>query len=523
MKRNIRSVVTFGGLLAFATVIIAGNFSVAYGQLPDSMKDKVQLLSGLPSHLAAQQLGIDTIQGKPADPSASGPPGNAEAPKLRDVAIAATSANENETNVVANPVDKKFLVASSHRYPPFPVRCVVYASSDGGKSWTSGVALTQLVSTHSCSDPVLAYAPDGSRVYAAYMDIFSTFTILVSHSDDNGISWSSPVIALLGTGTFVYDKPWIATHSFDPSQSAFVYVTATRFSLVGTPDHIAFSRSTDKGLTFNSTTPTLFDSALFPIVVQGSHPAAGPGSDVLVAWYNSGPDGWLVGGFEIRTAHSPDHGATFDPIVIAAADSFELPFFLGPFCFYHRWWGGMFPSTAADGKGAIHITYTHSPISQGPFPGCSSPSNESGDIRYITSEAAPYTSWSPPITVNDDGLVRAQGYPAIAAEEDGTVWVSFEDHRLSPSVPTAFPSSSNLFYDNFVARKVPGHNYFFDNLRASDTSSISQFIFIGDYTGIAAIPTTSYAVWTDRRNRTNIFDANNDVFGSRIIAGGGTP
>jgi hypothetical protein len=120
-------------------------------------------------------------------------------------------------------------------------------------------------------------------------------------------------------------------------------------------------------------------------------------------------------------------------------------------------------------------------------------------------------------------LERAQGYPAIAARDNGTVWLSWEDHRLSPTVPTAFPNSSNLYYDNFVARKVPGQESFFTNLRASDTSSISQFIFIGDYTGIATNSTTEYAVWTDRRNRTNIFDSNNDVFGSRIIPGGAAP
>jgi hypothetical protein len=487
------------------------------------MADKVERLSGLPSHLAAQQLGINSIQGKPVDLSPSGPPGNAKSPKLKDVPIAVTPANENETNVVANPVDKKFLVASSHRYPPFPIPCIAYASSDGGASWSAGVPMQQLSPTHNCSDPVLAYAPDGSRVYMAYMDISgATWDILVSHSDDNGLTWSAPAIALQGNpAAFIYDKPWIATHSFDPGQSQFVYVSATQFNFSG-PDHIAFSRSTDSGLTFNSTSPTRFDSASLSVVVQGSHPAAGPGPDVLVAWYNSGPDGWLNGGFQIKVAHSADNGVTFDAPVIAAAESCcELPYWLGPSAFYHRWWGGMYPSTAIDGKGAAHIAYAYTPVNQNTAAGFSS--TESGDIRYISSAGAPYAAWSAPITVNDDGLQRAHGFPAIAAAKDGTVWLSWEDHRLRPAVATAFPNSSNLYYDNFVARKAPGQASFFTNLRASDTSSISQRDFIGDYTGIAVNPGTTYAVWTDRRNRTNIFDQNNDVFGSRVIPGGGTP
>ena len=188
----------------------------------------------------------------------------------------------------------------------------------------------------------------------------------------------------------------------------------------------------------------------------------------------------------------------------------------------------MFPSLAIDDRGGAHIAYTHNPANNFvPFvPGLGGPCTstaESGDIRYISSSGAPYTAWSPPITVNDDGLVRAQGYPAIAIQHGDTVNITWEDHRLSPEVPTAFPNSSNLFYDTFYARRVPGHDDFFRNFRVSDTSSINAFGFIGDYTGLAANDTELFSIWTDRRNRTSIFQFDNDVFGSRIIAGGGTP
>jgi hypothetical protein len=116
-------------------------------------------------------LGITTIQGKPTDPAPPGPPGKAKPPKLRDVGIGVTASHENEPYVVANPIDKKKLVASSHKIPPFSVQCVVYNSSDNGATWSAGIPLQQLNSSSDCSDPVLAYAPDGSRVYAAYMNI----------------------------------------------------------------------------------------------------------------------------------------------------------------------------------------------------------------------------------------------------------------------------------------------------------------------------------------------------------------
>ena len=403
---------------------------------------------------------------------------------------------------------------------------------------------------------MVAYAPDGSRVYFAYMDVFSQLTfpggrptimerfdILVSHSDNNGATWSAPVVALAGQTLIIqfnpfqivqpgfdYDKPWINTH-VDDGESNWVYVTATRFNNFTpglSPIAIHFARSNNKGTSFAA--PVTLENASGNVVDQGSHPAGGVGGDVLVAWYNSGTDGFLNGSFEIHTRRSSDHGTTFDPVVVAATDSFELPFFLGPLAFYERWWGGMFPSLAIDGGGGAHIVYAHDPVN--PRTPAGFASTESGDIRYISSDGSPYTSWSAPMTVNDDGLERAQGYPAINTQHEGTVDVVWYDHRLSPTLPTSTQfecfvlgicNSSNLQYDVFYARKVPGQAGFFDNFRVSDTSSIVQFNFIGDYIGLAANDTELFAVWTDRRNRISIFQTDNDVFGSRIIAGGGTP
>jgi hypothetical protein len=478
---------------------------------------------------------------------------------LTDVPIANTAFEEDEPMVAANPNDKKFLVAGSHKIGVFPgqgfrVRCAAYASSDRGATWSAGVLLQQIQGQ--CSDPVVAYAPDGSRVYYAYMDVFSQLTvaagrptfmerfdILVSHSDDNGTTWSAPAVALAGQTLIIkfspfqivqpgfdYDKPWINTH-VDDGEGNWVYVTATRFNNFTpglSPIAIHFTRSNNRGASFAA--PATLENASGNVVIQGSHPAGGVGGDVLVAWYNSGTDGFLNGSFQIHTRRSSDHGTTFDPVVVAATDSFELPFFLGPLGFYERWWGGMFPSLAIDAGGGAHIVYAHDPVN--PQTPAGFASAESGDIRYISSGGPPYTVWSVPITVNDDGLERAQGYPAINTQHDGTVDVVWYDHRLSPTLPNSTPfqcfvqgicNSSNLHYDVFCARKVPGQPGFFNNFRVSDTSSIVQFDFIGDYIGLAANDTDLFAAWTDRRNRTNIFQTDNDVYGSWIIAGGATP
>jgi hypothetical protein len=199
-------------------------------------------------------------------------------------------------------------------------------------------------------------------------------------------------------------------------------------------------------------------------------------------------------------------------------DSFELPFWLGPFIFYHRWWGGMFPDVELTPGGSAHIVYTHDPVA-------GSANEEDGDIRYVTSSGSPYTSWSSPVTVNDDGMVRAQGYAALDVQYGGQASVlnaMWEDHRLSPTVPIAFPNSSNLYYDQFYSRKIPGVPGWMENLRVSDVSSIVDFVFIGDYVDLTS-SNKLFGIWTDRRDKLSIFDFEDDVFGSEIIPGGGTP
>jgi len=516
-------------------------------QIPEEIRARYQFF-GSALLTVAKSLSIEDVQGK--NFAALGEAESGSPKKVKDVGIGVhPTKHENEPTVAANPVDKKKLVAGSHFFgPPAPTgnRCLAFTSSDRGETWSSGFAMPHLHPLSQCSDPVLAYAPDGSRVYYAYMDIKQIFMpiappprtqltidldIVVSYSDDDGATWTGPIVTLNGLPTifrfspfqivqlgFEYDKPWIGTH-IDDGQSNWAYVSATRFDdFAPFGIHIAFARSGNQGVAWSA--PTLLDSG-GPIpaplrVVQGSRPTGGLGGEVLVAWYHSGTDGWLTGNFQIRTRRSGNNGASFGPVVTAVTDSFEARFFLGPNLFYHRWWGTMFPDVEIDPGGEAHIVYTHDPVTALASP-------EDGNIRYITSPLPPYgaSSWSAPETVNDDGLARAQGYAALETQHGGTeshLNVIWEDHRLSPTVPTVFPNSSNLRYDMFYARKVPGDSWS-ENKRISDLSSISDFLFIGDYNDLT-VSNKLFAVWTDRRHRTSIFDFEDNVFGTHIIAGG---
>jgi hypothetical protein len=518
----------------------------------EARKNRLHLLGGGAMLVVARSLGVDQIQGKAIGTAA--PAGKNQV--LSDTAIGALNAatasapssplgpitelsersehnvaiadfphaSENEPSVAVNPRNPSRLVAGMHFYGDVAVRCAAHYSRDGGKTWNlKPIVMPQLTYNSSCSDSVLAYAPDGSRVYFAYLDLkFGSFDIVVSYSDDDGTSWTGPVTALTAGSAADFDKPWIGTHvavgednDSGQANSKYVFVTGTRFDNVPPFDcSIQFTRSSDKGKTWS--TSTTLDTSVGgcgnPVVVQGSHPTGGLGRDVLVAWYNSGNDGFLNGTFNIRSRYSPDNGATFQAIVASQESLFELPFWLGPNAKYHRWWGGMFPDVKIAPDGSAHIAYTAAPV---PSPSAIALTAANGDIRYITSPR-PYASWSTPATVNDDASGKAHGWATLAATSNrngSLVYVLWEDHRNSVI--------DNQNYDVFWAKKV-GLRSWSSNEKLTDASSISDFIFLGDYFDITVARGKDenapfvYGVWTDRRNEPTIFDFNDDIWGARI-------
>ena len=254
---------------------------------------------------------------------------------------------------------------------------------------------------------------------------------------------------------------------------------------------------------------------------EGDYPGAAgrrpaQGRDVLVAWYHSGFDGWLAGDFQIRTRRSGDGGASWGPIVVAATDGSETALYLGTPAgarpLYKRWWTTMFPDAAIDRIGRAHIVYVHDPEAG---------SDDRRGRRRPLPDQRPRTlrgAGQQPVTVNDDGPGRAQGFASLAARRHGRTTVVeavWEDTRLAPDLPPGARQAQLYLYDIFHARlelgwdagwsgKRPRHGCVVDAV--SDLRRRAGFVAAND-SGVI------FAVWIDRRAAISPSDGADDVYG----------
>lgn len=403
---------------------------------------------------------------------------------LKDVALAVKPRlSERRPSVVANPKHPEQLALAVVQGEG-DERCTIRRSDDGGRSWAAPVSLPRPGGA-SCRYVDLAYAPDGGRLYAAYDAAFSK--LVVSSSTDNGGTWQPPVVALQGDN--VFDEGFILPNLATPRQPAdrdVLYLTASVSDSEPGVDFV-FVRSTDGGQTWGGGKLVASGDSLNNVV--GGQIAGGNGGELLISWFEEerGPDFrpafWII--------RSADYGANFDlPVRVAtdyAGDGSDVE--IGP-------------------AGVAHLVYERRSRRL---------LKDLGDIGYTWSEP-PYKKWAAPVTISDGARPRQQTEPSLVVEPCGNgsvLHVIWRDGRLSPaSDPDRF---SDIFYSRKLARAGAAWSA---NLRISDRSSL---IDSGGYARkppeIAGGAGRLFAVWTDRRDKTDPSDIETDVYGSGILSG----
>lgn len=519
-KMGVSGVVTRVLAIGVVSLLVLALVPTGFAQ-PDFARREhlLRILPKLSGHVMlrlAERIGVTDIEGKAILHPERGQDRPPEGLLTDNPVSADATPYENEPSIALNPSHPLIVVAGMHYHPADP-RCALFRSLDGGTTWSGPAFMPLRFPTDFCSDPVVRWSRDGVTAYFVYMSIRgdgSTADIVVSRSSNNGLLWTDPVVAVEGVGFDFPDKPWLGVHAFDSTQSNRVYVTTTIFRFNGDCE-IVFSASNDSGATFpasGSPTPLATSPLCDPVVLQGSNVTGGNGGNVLACWYNSEVDGWLVGAFDIRCRRSSDNGQTWDLESTAANNlKFELPFWMCPSSFYYRLWGAMFPQVRIAPDGSAHIVFTRDPTR-------GSGNGECGNVVYTKNSGPPYStsSWTSPVTIsNGQNTDRtAQNYATLSIEFRSSspgyalraAWV---DQRLSPK------SNPNRRYDIFRTVSTDGGGSWASNARLTNASSLTDFEFIGDYidatSTIGTLIRTNIA-WTDRRDKTSIFDFEDDVW-----------
>ncbi len=481
--------------------------------------------------LAAYAVGVTDVQAN--NPQVAGSTGS------NTSALFPTN-KQNEPSIAVNPVDPQLLVAGANdeqQQPacgPGTVRgseaspsdCSffpgvgtdgVYTSSDGGLTWTNrGLLDDQSTWNHdfvSDGDPTIAYGPkpdghggfsyDGTRVYYASLMSYrpgsspykggfgyNEFQI-VTHSDDNGVTWSTPVVVNRDNPITFNDKNALGVDT-NPTSPYFgrVYVSWTAFRGAGYGNEpIMVSFSTDGADTWSS--PKQLSPAGNNVTGngrQGSAIAVTPDGSIMVAFEQ---------GFNQVVAISHDGGVRWSrPIILGPVTDIPDPI---PGANFRT---DSFLSLAADPSDSTGQTAYAAWVSS---TGATTTGAASADlVVYQTKDGG--SRWS--LVATPYSGTTSSGFPffqGLGVAPNGRVDLGWQS--LTATDPGSF-GTGNAVIDSWYSESGDGGTTWSTPLRVSAASSDPAASaqnnlarqFWGDYNTLVSNESGAWFIYTDSRN-----------------------
>ncbi|HEY3367737.1 MAG TPA: sialidase family protein [Symbiobacteriaceae bacterium] len=378
----------------------------------------------------------------------------------------------------------------------------VYITRDGGATWSQQILHWNAWGLISDGDPVVTFGPKpdgrggftyahGARLYFASLAGSPAFgpnqeQLAVAYSDDDGLTWSAPVVATNRTNPVDFNDKLAVWADQNPSSPYFgnLYLSWTLFRSNGkqSPEPIMFTRSTDGALTFagaSQLTPAYNNSKVGGR--QGSVIRTGPDGTVYVIWDGS----WNKQSAIVGT-RSGDGGNKFGQ-TFHVADKSDIP---SPFP-GASFRNDSFPLVDVDGRGRLYVVWADYDYALG-----------HGTVKLARS-ADRGATWTTSGAAGVPG--RSAFNPAIAVS-GRDVFIGFNAIDDKPAATA--PGAGVVTYDAYFVLSGDEGATFGTPVKlsaapsdpdAGSTNSLSDQ-FLGDYNGAAASPDgTFWFSWTDTR------------------------
>jgi hypothetical protein len=440
---------------------------------------------------------------------------------------------QNEPSITVNPLDSSKLVGGSNDeqlQPPCGPGAVrgagapandcsffpnvgtdgVYTSSDGGATWTNRGLLPGFSdnggSLVSDGDPRLAYGPNpgsdgnfsaergsnsfanGARVYYAGLASYASGEspgnqapelLTVSTSDNNGVTWSNPVIGAKGNGYKFNDHEDVWADK-SPSSPFFgrAYLSWTEFrgsafTFFGSPIVVAYSDDGGKTWTKPNQITAAHNNGIGGR--QSSTVRTAPNGDLYVAWLDTDPK---LGDVQ-EIAVSKDGGVSFSkPMIVAQYTPISDPI---PGANFRD---GSDPSLAIAPNGNVYVAFS-----------------DAGAIKVRRSTNGGDT-WSTVFTSpGADGYAFFQG---LDAAPNGRVDLAYQALKATS---TSTYGTGNATIDSYYASSTNGTSWSGTtkvSSASSDPAASAQNNlerqFWGDYNTLASTSANAFFIYTDSRN-----------------------
>jgi hypothetical protein len=397
-----------------------------------------------------------------------------------------TTADQHEPTLAVNPTNPNNILVAAKDWRTGPKQVWYYRSTDGGRTWTDGHLGTGASELPNASDPVLAFAADGTAYLAIIgynQNDLTVGGIYVARSTNGGQSWEQPRQVAGHDAINFHDKEWITVdRSNNPATRGTIYVSWTLFSSVNPRSErgdIVVSRSTDGGQTFS---PPLRVSLPAQDETQGSFPATGPNGELYVLYYSDTPSSANDPGpgRGLYIVRSTDGGQTFSQATrVSTVSRPPSPLPGSDFRIF------VLPALAVDPtSGALYATWNDY-------------RNDDSDVMLSRSTDGGVT-WTAARRVNDDPARprKDQFFPTVTVGRDSTVHLLWLDRRDDPA---------NKLYLPYYATSTDGGATFTQeplSRTPSDPTIGFQGVLIGDYIAIDTSTDGSkvYTAWVDTRN-----------------------